>query len=1050
MSIRRLATSIFAVVAVLALAIPAAAQSGTIVGTVTDASTQRPISGAQITIQGTTQGTITNEDGRFTLTNLPAGTHTVRVQIIGYERASETVELAEGATEMVNFELGTSAVALDAVVVTAIGEQQTREIANAIGKVDAAEINERVAPVNLAETITAQTPGVTVLQGSGTTGGNQTMRIRGASSISLSNQPLVYVDGVRIENDPTSSGLIWTGGQSSSRLNDINPEDIERIEVIKGPAAATLYGTEAAAGVIQIFTKQGSPSGQPRFQIQQKIGTNVIDNTQFQESVWHPRSFFGDLVPDTTYTFDPFVNANPFQDGQVVSTSASVRGGTEAFTYFVSGERSDEEGVQPANGFTRYFGRGNFTVRPTETFDVTVSTGYTTNDLLLPQNDNNAWGLIPIHYLSFPWEVGVNATDPVFGGDAQSTCAANVEYVRFFYNLLTQTYGFADADARAYMQSNGITVANDAWGCADNAYFAGRTPEDIATITSRQQVERFTGSVTANYRPFDWFSNRFTLGYDGLAEHSTQLVPVDPDRPFGSDSEGYKIAGTDVTRNLTLDYAGNLNFDLTPSVNSKTSFGVQYYREFTQSDWAWGLRFPAGAPTVSSAAETFGGENVFESRTLGFYVQEQVGINNRIFLTGAVRADDNSAFGQDYDIAIYPKAQLSWVMAEEPWFPDGIFSQMRLRAAWGKSGKQPGLFSALQRFSPVAAPLQGGVTVGATPLNVGNPDLAPEIGSELEIGTDFSFFDDRLGFEVTYYDQVTADAIVSTPLKPSRGFPAPVFRNLAEMTNKGWEIGTEFRAIDTRDVRLSFNATYSTNKNEITQLENDVDAGWEMWHREGYSFASYFGTKYSIVNEGDSSYAKVDTVFYGDPASPDSIELEQFIGPSTPTYEGSFSSTLDLFGFVSIYALVDFKGGHYKLNNNTSFRCTFLGGGEYGGICPEMFERDADGEYTDNAKLWILASGLGGARADHLAIESADFAKLRTMSVRFTLPDNWAGLIGAGGASIALTGQNLYTWTDYSGLDPESSTYTGTNTRNEEFLTLPPHPRYTATFTLNF
>lgn len=262
--------------ALLALAAPADAQDrAAVTGVVTDAGTLGPLTGAQVQIEGTNFGQLTNDEGRYVITDIPPGTHTLRAVYIGYGPVAHEFTVTVGGTAEVNFELSTSALALDGIVVTATGQQRKRELGNAVGDIDAAAIRD-VAPINnLADLLQGRSAGVQVLNSAGTSGVGSRIRIRGSSSISLSNEPLVYVDGIRVDNRMSGLGA---GGQEASRLDDFNPEDIESIEIVKGPSAATLYGTEAANGVIRITTKRGIP-GAARWNVWTEGGIIQEPNT---------------------------------------------------------------------------------------------------------------------------------------------------------------------------------------------------------------------------------------------------------------------------------------------------------------------------------------------------------------------------------------------------------------------------------------------------------------------------------------------------------------------------------------------------------------------------------------------------------------------------------------------------------------------------------------------------------------------------------------------------------------------------------------------------
>lgn len=1025
---RTLLRTVLSAVLTLALAVPplAAQQTGSIGGQVTDAATGEPIVGAQVVIVGTQRGTLTNAEGNFVFVNVPAGERTIRVINLGYGSAAETVTVQPGQTVRANFQLETAAVNLDEIVVTATGEQRSRQIANSVGTLDAEEITT-IAPVsNLMETLQGRVAGVNIQGGAGGVGIAQSIRIRGTSSISLSNTPIIIVDGARVENDQAESPGV--GGQTASRILDFNPEDIERIEVVKGPAASALYGTAAASGVIRITTRQGR-AGAPQFTLRSEYGRNTSDFVP-ESNVINVGQVFG-FGKDTLYTTNLWERTNPLSDGDIETLAGSVRGGTEQMRYFVSGEYQHAEGTLPNNHTDRYYGRANVTLRPRDDVDIQVNAGYTSNFVALPDNDNNGFGYIGVAQIDFPWVSAVTAVDPNAPNSAPiETCPL----------------------ARELSRVTGVPMADLRGQCEDNfdAGFGGRTFKDIATLLNRSDTERFTGSVTLTYRPMDNWSNRFTVGYDGIAQREHALTPVDPDRPFGSSSEGVRDIENDIRRNLSLDYVGTFNTDVAADLTSETSLGVQYFREVQEEANSFGQTFPSGATTVGNAVTTEGGEVYNEEKTLGFFGQQQFGWRDRLFLTGGIRYDDNSAFGQNLEGTTYPSAGVSYIVSEEPWFPAVEFvDDLKLRVAWGRSGRQPGSNSALQTFFTTSAQFRGENLLAVTPGNPGNFDLKPETSEEWEMGADFGLLDGRLGGEITYYTQTTEDALVIKPLAPSSGFGSAQWVNVGQMENSGWEFSLNALALDRPNFTWDFNLNFSSNDNLVTDLAEPIRTGFADFpqrHIEGYPFGSWIFPDLFIDENGDVAVTRYEP---GDPecTAPDGSTLDPcptrdvLLGQGTPTREIGLASTFTLFDNLSIYAFFDYKAGHHQFNNTKEFRCNLLM------ICPGAWETDAEGEFTDEAKLIRYAVSNGYAAP---FIEEADFVKLRTVSVRYQLPSEWAQQIGAGGASLTFSGQNLATWTDYSGPDPEVNGF-GTAVEDQtDFLTMPLEKRFLLTFEVNF
>ena len=1040
----RAAVAAVAALVLLFWAGEAQAQQGAITGQVVDASNLEPVVGAQVFLPGTDYGGLTSEEGRFRITGVPAGQHQVRVRLLGYRPTSQTVTVRGGETATVNFQLSVSAVALEEVVVTATGERRQREVGSAISTVNAAEAVERSSPNNLTNLLKGRSTGVTVQRSSGSVGTGDVIKIRGNTSIGLSNVPLIYIDGARVDNENDTGPA--TGGQTASRLNDLNPDDIESIEIIKGPSAAALYGTEAAAGVIRIETKSGSASGDTRYTFRVESGVNRPFTDNFAGTYINAQDLFGSsvdpgafllgapgalgpdvAVPDTLYQMnllEPQIRPGPelapgyasiFRDGYVQTYGGSVRGGNEFVTYYLSGEFNAEDGNLDNNWFDKYNVRANFNLSPSDKLDISVSNGFTSNFLALPDNDNNGFGYIGVAQLGFPFSTPFRRGDFVEGTDVL-TCMQNFEVAR-----VANRAGVSDlfvADGQSLLQQLG--------GCGAPG-LSGRTFDDIATIQNRQHIERYTGSATGSYRPFDFMTNRVTIGYDEVTNDQPSLVPVDPDRPFGTASEGSKFTFQEEKRNLTLEATSTLNFDLTEDLNTQTTLGGQWFKEVNEGTFSDGQTLPPGCTTVSCAVTTTGGETFSEERTLGVFVQEQLSWQDRIFLTPAIRFDDNSAFGENLDVQELPSVSFSWIMSEEEWFP-GLFDQFRLRGAWGKAGLQPGPVDALNLLNQVSVTLQGQSLPGLTVTDPGNPELAPETTTEWEGGFDASLLEGRLSLQATYYHQTTEDAVVFQSLQPSFGFPGTRPTNVGEITSQGFEFGVDATAVDVRNLTWDWGVNLSTNDGEITQLEDQIVfglGGASQRHRQGFPFAGYWASTFEV--EGGEVVQSEDISFLGHP---------------TPEWEGSVSTTFTLFDRLTLHGLMDFAGGHHIFNATEEFHCGFLALN----LCGTIHEREG-GQLTEEARIKRAAVAAG---EETPWIEAADYAKLRTVSLRFQLPEGWVQPMGASGASLSVVGENLATFTGYSGMDPEINFAGSAEATRAEFLTLPASQRFVATLSLTF
>ncbi|HEX6938891.1 MAG TPA: SusC/RagA family TonB-linked outer membrane protein, partial [Longimicrobiales bacterium] len=856
-----------------------AQQTGAVGGVVVDARTGQPLVGAAVQVVGTNRGTITNDDGRFLLSGLDGAQVTLTVSMIGYSAA--TVDARAGQMDL-RVALEESAVALDEIVVTGTaGGETKRALGTTIAKVRASEVVEK-APVNtITELINGRAAGVMIINTTGMIGGGNRVRIRGGNSFSLSGEPLVYIDGVRVNNDQSTGPINQAFGSSSiSRWNDLNPEDIESIEIIKGPAAATLYGTEASNGVIQIITKKGA-AGDARFNLSIKQGANWFADPEGR--LWV--NYF-DVGGDGTVETIDMVELEKsrgndiWQTGHIQQYDLSISGGTDRARYYVSGNYENSTGVDPENGVEKWGARANVTVAATDEVNVTGSIGYLTG-----RTD-----------LAFEAGGGGNTWTTYFA------TPANLDKVnRGFYSYAPEVYA----------------SLFDSW----------------------QDLERTTVSINVDHQPTPWFSHRLTIGRDYTREQDNELMHHDERwlefEP--SADEGYKEMWDRSTDYTTVDYSATVRVPVPgiAGLESSTSFGGQFYRYYYEHLYAYGEAFPTPGLTSISATtrDRVSSEYAVENVTLGGYVQEQLAWQNRLFLTAALRMDDNSAFGSEFDLVSYPKVSAAWVISEEPFWSFDAVNTLKLRAAYGRSGLQPDAFAAIPTYRSVTGP--GGVGT-VTPDNIGNPELGPEVGEEIELGFDADLLDGRVGVELTYYHQNTRDAILLREVAPSTGYSGEQYINAGEIRNSGIELlvtGTPWRT-DRHALDIGFNL--ATNSNEVVSLgdvtdEGSLSGGTYIEHRVGYPVGSWFGPRV------------VEATWDGDSIPRSSMLCDNGAGGTTPCYEGStlvapsvflgrtipeitggFNATLTLFDNLRIFGQLDFKTGFSKLDGNFRVRCVLF------------------------------------------------------------------------------------------------------------------------------
>jgi TonB-linked SusC/RagA family outer membrane protein len=1002
----------------------AAAQTmGTIAGTVTDRATNQPVGSAQVVIVGTTLGTITDAQGEYQIASVPSGTRQVRVLRLGYQSVTQTVTVSAGATTTVNVALQASAVALDAVVVTATGtEQRARERGNSVSIITVDSIN--LAPIqNLSDLLSSRSPGIVVQSAGGTTGTTSRIRIRGSNSVSLSNSPLLIIDGVRVENNPASTS-IGVGGQEPSRFNDINPEDIEKIETLKGPAASALYGTAAANGVIQITTKKGVP-GRARWNA-------FAEGGEIREITAFPANFVrfgvttnrataaqnglatvctveneerGLCAPnaDGLRSFNPLedATATPFRDGWRTTYGVNVAGGTGQTTYYLATDFEREQGVYDANALRRVNLRSNVRSQVRDNIDVTASIGYLDSELTLPQNDNNLFGFISGGLL----------------GEAED-----------------------DPDTRG---------------------FAAGFPPSLFTqaVNTQQDVNRFTGSLNLTWKIMPWLTGVGVAGLDLTNRNDHEIVNPNIIFSFGLE-EGERTNN----RHVFASYTGNGGltavFALTPDIQSTSSLGVQYTEETTRSTEAFGAILLPGTGSLEGASARFAvDEDNIENITVGLYGQQQFAWKDRLFVTGAVRADDNSAFGQDFGLVYYPSASLSYVISDEEFFPTTRWvSSLRLRAAYGESGQRPSFRDAVTFFNPVAVTVGdesiAAIAVGGT----GNPLLEPERSREFEAGLEMGLVDDRVGVDFTWYTRQTRNTLIARRLAPSLGASTTRFENLGEVKNDGWELQLNSRVVQRPNVTWDLSVSASANDNELVELGEGIQpiifglGGDSQRHQEGYPLGAYFQQPILSAEDknGDGVISRAGcpgTPVIGAGGVPISPQPEcevvlgdtaVFLGRPFPKREFTFNSTLNVFRLVQINALLDHRGGYQQINFTESFRCssTFQN-------CGAAFDPTAPLDQQARA-----AAAARGTDAGY--IEDASFWRLREVSVTISAPPEWTRRIGTEQLKLTLAGRNLKTWTDYSGFDPEVNQFGFDNFSTADFLTQPNVRTFTARLHLSW
>ena len=1013
MSTRR-STTPFALVALFGAlaAAPAASQAqqqGTITGRVTDAASGQPIVAAQLNVVGTNIGTQTGSDGQYTLRNIAAGAVEVRVLRVGFAEQKQAVTVAAGQAARADFAMRAVAATLTPVVTTATGEQRRIEVGNAVAQVNAAEVVATRSVTNVGDLLTARAAGVLVTPGTQVGAGTR-IRIRGTSSLSLSNNPIYVIDGIRVEGT-TGSSSVSVGGTTPSRLGDLNPEEIESIEIVRGPSASTLYGTDAANGVVVITTKKGI-AGRPQWSYYTEQ-TGIRDQNSYPTAYWGWRTgttaattsspsntvqcYLTQVASNacrqdsvTSYNLHKDAEATPFGTGYRQQHGLQLRGGTDAIRYFLHGEFEDEDGVtkvpefdarymsarglslrsqeQSPNRLTRMTGRSNLNMTLPGNADLAFNFGYTSQDLRLPQSDDSG-------------VTGIAAN--TYGGPG------------FKYNR----------------------------NAAGDTLFGWRqfTPRDIYQTTTAQGIERLITSANANWRPRSWLAVRGNFGVDYTNRNDSQICRFGECPDVGTDRQGYKTDNRTNFYVYTVDAAATATRSLPGAIESKTTAGVQFFRNLFNRNGADGRPLPPGATTVSAGAVKAADEATTESRTLGGFVEQNLAFADRFFLTAAVRSDRNSAFGANFKTVFYPKVSASWVVSDEPFLAKpGWLNQLRLRTAFGASGVQPGTTDAIPYFSASRLLGESGEAPAVVFSALGNRNLKPERSTELELGFDMNLWDDRISTELTYYRKSSRDALVSRVLPPSLGAGLTSrFENLGEVRNSGFEglVRAQLAQYNRFGWDVQLNA--STNSNELVSLGGlpNIVTSSTIQQREGYPLNGWWSRP--LKSWGDKNGNGI-IEYNADPARSEIVvgDTTEYHGYSMPRLEMAFTNGFDFWQRrLRIAGMLDYKAGHLIYNNSERIRCASRNN------CRSLIDPTA----ADWDQARTVAVREHPSRTVAGFFEPGDFIRLRELSLTFNAPEGWTRrYVRARTLGATFAARNLgVLWTRYTGVDPEAFGSTG-------------------------
>jgi TonB-linked SusC/RagA family outer membrane protein len=1056
----------------------------TITGSVMD-DAGTPVENAQVLIQSLQLATTTGEDGTYQLfvpAARMAGQTSVQLTArrIGLRAQTVTVALVAGGALTQNFSLAADPFLLEAVIVTGQGMRESRaKLATTISSIRAEDITESKSESNLIAAMAGKAPNVEVSTSSGDPGAGAYIRIRGSKSIEGGTQPLIIVDGVAVTNEghtieSTTQGTAW-----ANRLIDLNPEDIESIEILKGAAAGGLYGSRATNGVVMITTKSGQRNV-TQVTLRASLGFDKVTqlqplNTRFEQGLSDLTDPSINIAPPST---TPGASSSPFSWGPEISSGTpiydhanelfetgirsdntlSLAGGTDRTTYFLSLGYLYHDGTIIGNSkYKRFTARLKGSHDFLDNLNVEGNFAFTSSDGDLVQQGSNISGLLlgafrtPPDFNNFPW--------------IDSATGLHRSYRYQIPTVLERGRGY------------------------DNPQWVSHE------ITNEAKVDRYMGNLQIDWDPFSWWDVRYLVGLDFANDQRFTVFP--------KSSSGF-ISGN-VNRaefvDRVFDQTVLMSFQDTPSETFGWSLTLGYnmnqteYRRYQVQ----GTNVIFGTDQLDFAVDREPNEYVEKVRTEGLFADLGLDLWGQLFLKGGLRYDGSNTFGgdtsstgeQESDRFWYPKASLAWDFSRYVPFID--FG--KLRGAYGVAGVQPGAYSNVTGFttffatdgwvSPagLSSTYKGFTGVGSG-FTLGNTGIVPEETSEWEAGADLAILNNSLNLGVTYYSSQTKAAIMDRPIPASTGF-AQIADNGAEWRNWGWEVTLDWLPIQKRDFTWRLYAQWATNNSMVDTLIGTEEFGLTGFTGstssvvQGHPFPVIYGDQFIRFGRGRSvGGVDIDATYSGwtegdlyicgagdpgcaNPGQPLYDPQEEVVGDANPDWTGSLRTTFTFFGKLRLSGLLDVKHGGLMWNG-TKGALYYFGAHKdterfHGLGVDTVFTEDTCGtcgpgagqQTTLNWDTWFTGGpGSGFTGPMEQFVEPSGFVKIRDISLAYTWEAPWLSTIGFDALDVTVSGRNLVTWTDFTGLDPESNLNGQTTGRGLEYFN---HPQTrTFVFTLTF
>ena len=979
----------------------AAAQGGTasVTGRVVDSATSQGVSGVRVSIAGSTQGTVTDRDGRYLLANLAAGTITLRAQRIGYTPVDRTVTLVDGGTLAQEFTLAAAATTLSEVVVTGYGTSTREDLSGAVASVKGEDLkNTPLAGVDAA--IQGRAAGVQVIQNAGNPGAGITVRIRGSASISASNQPLYVVDGVPLIRDDFSQ--LDVGGQDITAVTGLNPDEIESIDILKDAASAAIYGSRASNGVVMITTRRGrASSAQVAFNMyygSQSVPTgnrwDLLSGPEYVEYMneaaandGYGANYFGDPtdpnLPNTDW------QSVMFHSAPVRNLNLSVTGGSDRVQYFVSGSQFNQEGVVFGSGYDRQAARVNVDVNASSRLRLKTSLSLSRESHQRVENDDTIDGVVTNAIAGTP-TVPVHNADGTFSSPADGLAYSNPLAIATYDKAESRGFrAFGNLEA-AYQASSMVTlngrVGMDVLNLRDLRWLS---PLVAGTYSANVNGESVIGNTTAN---------RYVV--EGFVDLKPRTGPA------------WVLSGTG---GASVEWNGN-ELDYLDGIG------------FSSDQF----QYPGNAATVTVYDGGWTGHNL-----VSFFARANATWKDKYLFAGSLRADGSSRFGENNRYGVFPAVSLGWQLTREP-FLAGLarHGELKLRASYGVTGNQ----DIADNFAPISRFTKAnyGATPGIGQRNFGNPDLRWEQTHETNLGFDMVLLGERVSLTGDWYRKETQDLLLDRPISATSG-QTTVLQNIGDMENKGFELqlgATILKPSAPRGLRWQADFNVAWNHNKVLKLYENQPipvGGYDVGRIDvGHPLGAFYTLHFTGVDTatGDAIFEDVNN----DGTINDDDRV--YVGSPHPDYWGGLTNTLT-WGRFDLRAFLQFVQGQTIFNAISVFAND--GGYYYDNKFKKALRRwQQPGDVTDEPR----ASFDGTSGADLISsryFEDGSYLRLQEVTVRYSLPASIGNAVSMKDVSLYVSGRNLYTWTKYSGYSPDvNSAGSSSNTElSTEFYAYP-------------